>query len=144
MKTMDEITKEIEPILVEVLAVEPEEVVPSAKFFEDLGGESIDLLELTFHCEKHFEVKLRLQELASPDELVTDETGRLTEESLSAVKTRFPFLDYSDFEADPMKNRITELLTVDAIARFVRDALQASTAQDGAQDFQPSPGVNPA
>jgi len=123
MKTMDEIMREIEPILVEVLAVEPEGIVPSAKLFEDLGGESIDLLELSFHCEKHFGVKLRLQELASPDELITDEAGRLTAESLSAVTTRFPFLDYSDFEADPMKNRMTELLTLEAIACFVHDAL---------------------
>ena len=48
MKTYATVMQEIRPIVAEVLGLEPEEVTPAARFFDDLGGESIDILELSF------------------------------------------------------------------------------------------------
>jgi acyl carrier protein len=124
MKSMEEIRNELIPIIAEVLAIEPEEVTSTARFFEDLGGESIDILELSFQAGRHFGVKVPIQELAASEEWVTDEQGRLTDAALTSMKERYPFLDYSGFEDDPSRSRMTRLITVDAIAGLIRAALE--------------------
>lgn len=129
MKTDEQVLKDVVGITAEVLALGPEEVLPSSKFFEDLGGESIDVLELSFRCEQHFGIKLQFQDMWSADDLETNEQGRLTPEALSALERRFPFLDYAAFTADPAKNRLTELFTVEAIAHLVRGALAENAAR---------------
>ncbi len=43
--------------IADCLGVEIEEVTPEARFFEDLGGESIDLLSLSFQFEKAFNIR---------------------------------------------------------------------------------------
>ena len=123
MKDYHAILEEVRATIVDVLACELDEVQPSSRFFEDLGGESLDVLELTFRCEKLYGVRLPLQQLVVPGELVADESGRLTPESLAGMKAKYAFLDFGGFERDPAQARITEMITVAAIARFVVSAL---------------------
>lgn len=128
MNSTDPILDEVMEIVAEVLALDMEEVHPSARFFEDLHGESIDLLDLSFHCDKRFNVKLPIQRAVPDDQLSVDEKGVLTAESLSLLKRELPFLDYSRIEDNPLKNRLTELWTVEAIAEFVRRELACRPA----------------
>ena len=51
MATIFERTKRI---IVEQLGVEEEEVVPSASFVDDLGADSLDLVELIMSLEEEF------------------------------------------------------------------------------------------
>jgi acyl carrier protein len=44
----------LKKIIVEQLGVEESEVVPTAKFAEDLGADSLDLVELTMAIEENF------------------------------------------------------------------------------------------
>ena len=44
----------IKDIIVELLGVEPEKVVPSARFREDLEADSLDLVELIMAFEEEF------------------------------------------------------------------------------------------
>jgi len=140
MKSYDVILEEVRAIIVEVLACEPDEVQPSSRFFEDLGGESIDMLELTFRCEKLYGIKMPLQQLVVPGELVADESGRLTPASLAGMKARYAFLDYGGFEHDPVQTRVTELITVAAIARFVVEALATRESAESSCQIQGGTG----
>jgi acyl carrier protein len=128
MKTSDTILEEIKPIVADILAVEPEEVRPESRFFEDLGGESIDMLELAFQLEKRYGTPIPVQKIAASDDLVTDTSGRLTDASLAAMRTKYPFLDYSRLEANPLKDRISELFTIEALARFVVAAMNSKSS----------------
>lgn len=144
MKDYGIILEEVRAIIVEVLACELDEVQPSSRFFEDLGGESIDMLDLTFHCEKRFGVRLPLQQLATPGELEADANGRLTADSLARMKSKYSFLDYSRFELDPVQTRVTELITIAAIARFVVDTLAAREPSESGTQAQAIPdGIEP-
>ena len=125
MKTADTVIEEIKPILMEVLGVEAAEVTPSARFEADLGGESIDLLDFAFRCEKRFGIRLHFQNLVDGDDLATDEKGLLTPESLALLKARFPWLNYVEFERHPDKKRITKTITVESLAHLVCAALAA-------------------
>ena len=54
-KSLDQRVKEI---IVEQLGVKPEQVVPEAKFIEDLGADSLDTVELVMALEEEFGVEV--------------------------------------------------------------------------------------
>lgn len=123
MNADSRVVEQVQAIVAEVLACEPEEATPQARFFADLGGESIDFLDLTFRCEKRFGVKLGIEKLLDAEYAATDEAGVLTEQSLARLQERFAFLDFSQLPERPTKAQLTDLLTVQAIAQFVERAL---------------------
>ena len=63
---MATIFERIKPIVVEQLGVEESEVVPTASFVEDLGADSLDLVELIMSLEEKFSNPTRKVEI--PDE----------------------------------------------------------------------------
>ncbi|MCB9849610.1 MAG: hypothetical protein H6817_02780 [Phycisphaerales bacterium] len=109
----------IREMLVDILGVDEEEVVPEARFFEDLNGESIDILELQFRLKQHYQVDIPIQELASSASIEVTPDGMITQDSLQQMAKRFPSLDVSRIGDDPRQDRVTELLTVAAIVGFV-------------------------
>ncbi|NLX23872.1 MAG: acyl carrier protein [Phycisphaerae bacterium] len=115
-------------IIADVLAIEPHEVHPSSRFVEDLGGESIDFLELSFQLERHYGVRMNLQAMAGSNNLPTDAQGRVTPEGLEQMKRDYPFLDHQAFAADPQMSRFMELITVEAITRFVQQSVSHEVA----------------
>ncbi len=63
---MATIFERLRKIVVEQLGVEAEEVVPSANFVDDLGADSLDLVELIMSLEEEFSNPDRKVEI--PDE----------------------------------------------------------------------------
>lgn len=63
---MATIFDKIKPIVVEQLGVEEKDVVPTASFVEDLGADSLDLVELIMSLEETFSTPERKLEI--PDE----------------------------------------------------------------------------
>ena len=56
--TRDEIYDNVKDVLVEQLGVEAGEVTEEASFQEDLGADSLDLVELIMELEDQFEIKI--------------------------------------------------------------------------------------
>src|SRR5262249_11266324 len=100
---------------------------------KDLGGESIDVLELSFHCEKRFGVKISFHNAFPTDKLQTDDNGKLTADSIAYIKSQFPYLDLGEFEENPHIGRILELLTVQVITDIVIATVQASDIHNAGQ-----------
>ena len=63
---MASIFERIKPIIVEQLGVEEPRVVPTASYVEDLGADSLDLVELIMSLEEEFSNPSRKIEI--PDE----------------------------------------------------------------------------
>ena len=63
---MATIFERIKKIIVDQLGAEEEEVVPTAKFVNDLGADSLDLVELMMSFEEEFSTPSRKIEI--PDE----------------------------------------------------------------------------
>jgi len=63
---MATIFEQLKKIVVEQLGVEANEVVPSANFVDDLGADSLDLVELIMSLEEKFSNPSRKVEI--PDE----------------------------------------------------------------------------
>lgn len=63
---MATIFERLKRVVVEHLGVEEEEVVPTASFIDDLGADSLDLVELRMSLEDEFSTPSRKVEI--PDE----------------------------------------------------------------------------
>ena len=59
----DEALAAIRDVAVEVLSVEPDAVVESARFAEDLDADSLDLVELVMGLEERFDVAIPEEDL---------------------------------------------------------------------------------
>jgi len=64
---MATIFERIKKVAVEQLGVEEEEVVPSASFADDLGADSLDLVELIMSLEEEFSNPSRKVEITDED-----------------------------------------------------------------------------
>ncbi len=59
----DEAFKKFTDSAVEVLAVDPAKVTPEASFADDLGADSLDLVELVMALEENFGIEVGEDEL---------------------------------------------------------------------------------
>jgi acyl carrier protein len=130
MLISDSILQDVRRLVAEILELDLAEVRAESLFFDDLGGESIELIELSFHLDKLYGVRVRFQDLAA-DELHFDDQGRLTADSLALLKRKYPFLKLDGFESRPLE-RSTAFLTIEAIAGFVQMAVNAKPAATAA------------
>jgi acyl carrier protein len=125
----DEILLKVRGCVAEVLALELDEVRPDSRLMDDLGAESLDLVELMFLLEQAFDIRLSRDDLSLsaqlglPDEeLHRDEV--LTERALAALRERFP--GSGDFLRPGLTRRhLAQLLTVEELARGVQRKLVA-------------------
>ena len=126
MATKEEILAAVSEVLVDSLAVDEEEVTMEATLVDDLGAESIDLLEIVFNLEKAFDVKIDRSELIPEDlfsnpEYVVD--GKLTPAGLAILEERLPNANLDAFKQNPMVQNIAKILTVADLCGVVEQKL---------------------
>lgn len=127
MPTQEEIYQKVSATLVEALNVDEEEIQPTSTLQGDLGAESIDFLDIVFRLEREFAIKIPRGELfpeaifQGDPEFVKD--GRVTDKGLSELREKMPFADLSKFEKNPDVTAISDLFTVDMIARYIQGKL---------------------
>jgi acyl carrier protein len=131
MPTQDEIYTKVSATLVEALNVDEEDIKPTSTLQGDLGAESIDFLDIVFRLEREFGIKIPRGELfpesifqGDPD-LVQD--GRVTPKGLDELRSKMPFADLSQFAANPDVGNLSNLFTVDLIARYIQGKLENGT-----------------
>jgi acyl carrier protein len=129
MSSAEPIAQRVRAIIAEVLSVEEREATPSARFFRDLGGESIDILDLSFQLERQLGAKVEFGQLFAGDTIRTGQRGVVMPESLNWLADKYPFLPVQELRPNPTADSLKDLLTVDAITRFVELALSGSPAR---------------
>lgn len=114
--------------LVETLGVDEDEITSDALFVDDLGGESIDDLDLSFRLEQKFGIKTNFAELGRHWKL--DDEGRLTPESIDAFRVAWPFLAENELFTLAETGDPWSIVTVELIERLVWFRLEAKAADD--------------
>ncbi|MDN5359925.1 MAG: acyl carrier protein [Thermotogaceae bacterium] len=76
----DELFKKVQEIIADSLDVEVEEVTPEASLTEDIGADSLELVDLTMDFEDEFNVKIETAELGEID--TVEEITNLLEKKL--------------------------------------------------------------
>jgi acyl carrier protein len=130
MASQEEIFSKVSATLVEALNVDEEEIKPTSTLQGDLGAESIDFLDIVFRLEREFAIKIPRGELFPESIFQGDpefvQNGRVTDRGLAELRTRMPFADLSKFEKNPEVSAISDLFTVDMIARYIEGKLSAN------------------
>ncbi len=70
------ISPKVKDIIVEQLGVDPEKVKPEASFIDDLGADSLDIVELVMAMEEEFDIEIP-DEDAEKLKTVSDVSGYL-------------------------------------------------------------------
>jgi acyl carrier protein len=125
----DEIFAKVQAVLVEALSVEDEEVVASATLQADLGAESLDVLDIVFQLEKAFSIKIPEGDLNPASILNNPEYvsgDRLTAAGLARLKELMPHADFTEYEKEPTKQRMPDLLTVNTLVNYLESKLKAA------------------
>ena len=130
----EDIVKRVGKRVAEVLAIVPEDIVPESKLVDDLGAESLDLVELMYMLEQEFDIRLSRDDLSlsaqlgiSEDELHDNEV--LTTRALELLRERFP--KAKDMLTDGITRRhLAALLTVEEIARAVEKRIEERPSTD--------------
>jgi acyl carrier protein len=77
---MSDIEGKVRQIIVRQLDVSEDEVVPEASFIDDLGADSLDLVELVMAMEEEFDVEI-------PDE--DAENIRIVQDAMNYIQQQF-------------------------------------------------------
>lgn len=59
---VEKVTKRLKEIIAEQLGISEEEIVPEASFVDDLGADSLDLVELIMALEEEFDTEISDEE----------------------------------------------------------------------------------
>jgi acyl carrier protein len=97
MEMRDEIFSKVQACVADSLALDPEEVRPESRLFEDLGANSLDFIDILFMLEKEFRISVQETELNvltrldfSSPQVMKD--GHLTRETVAELETWLPSL----------------------------------------------------
>jgi acyl carrier protein len=131
-----QISEAVQKAVVEAVGAEPEEVVPEATLLDELGAESIDLLDILFRVEKASDVKIKVSDIAEllqggiPDEEFADEDDIINEVGLAQLKKSLPQIDVQELAGKLTADEVLTLFTVQNLTDLVseRAALAAVAA----------------
>lgn len=125
----EEILRRVIPAVAESADVDASEIQPSQTFLGDLGGESIEWLDLSFRLDKEFGV--RLPGLGNLGGIETDAEGRFTTNGFASLRSFMPaslIERVSDRAPAITAKELVEAITVDDIAGMVALALDSRKA----------------
>ena len=110
---------------VDIVGVDEDEVTPDATLMDDLGAESIDLLDVLFRIERKTGTKIQAADLAEyvqggiPDEEFGDDNGIITAKGLEQLKKAMPQIDAGALAGKLEAEKVIGLFTVGNLATMV-------------------------
>ena len=141
-----ELFESVASAVADALGAEPEEVTLDATLLDDLGAESIDLLDILFRIERSLGVKITAGELAEyvqggiADDEFGDADEVITPLGLAQLARVMPQIDTADLAGRLQAGSVMSLFTVDNLVVLVRGRLDAqenaigSDVEDSAVD----------
>lgn len=132
MASRDEIFGTVQTAVVDALGVDEEEVTPEATLLDELGAESIDLLDILFRLERKLGVKIQAADLAAyvqggiADDDFGDDSGIITERGLAHLKSVMPQIDEDALRGKFQAEKVMSLFTVDNLTDLVMSRVGAA------------------
>lgn len=129
--THDEIEGAVKEAVAEALALDDDEVTGDATLMDELGAESIDLLDILFRLERSLGVKIQASDLAEhvqggiPDEQFGDENEIVTDAGLAQLKKVMPQLDTDAMAGSLKADEVMSHFTVDNLVLLVESRANA-------------------
>ena len=123
---MADVDSAVKEAVVEALALDDDEVTPESTLMDDLGAESIDLLDILFRIEKSTGVKIEASDLGDyiqggiPDDEFSDENEVLTAKGAEQLARAMPQVDPAEVEGKLKAEEVITLFTVQNLTEMVK------------------------
>jgi acyl carrier protein len=123
---MADVDAAVKEAVVEALALDDDEVTPESTLMDDLGAESIDLLDILFRIEKSTGVKIEASDLGDymqggiPDDEFSDENEIITEKGAQHLKSVMPQVDPGELAGSLKAEEVITLFTVENLSQMVK------------------------
>lgn len=125
--TESDTLKAVQEAVVGALGVSEDEASPDATLMDDLGAESIDLLDILFRIERSTGVKIQASDLSEhiqggiPDDKFSDENEVITAEGMEHLKRIMPQLDADSLQGELKAEDVIKHFTVANLAQMVTE-----------------------
>lgn len=123
---MADVDAAVKEAVVEALALDEDEVTPDATLMDDLGAESIDLLDILFRIERSTGVKIEAADLGDhiqggiPDDEFSDENDVLTAKGAEQLRRVMPQTSDQQVEGKVKADEVIGLFTVQNLIEMVK------------------------
>jgi acyl carrier protein len=123
---MADVDSSVKEAVVEALALDDDEVTPDSTLMDDLGAESIDLLDILFRIQKSTGVKIEASDLGDyiqggiPDDEFSDANEKITEKGAEQLHKVMPQVDPSELAGTLDANDVITLFTVQNLVEMVK------------------------
>lgn len=123
---MADVDSAVKEAVVEALALDDDEVTPEATLMEDLGAESIDLLDILFRIEKSTGVKIEASDLGDyiqggiSDDEFSDDDQIISAIGAAQLCKVMPQTDPADIEGKLKADEVMTLFTVENLVQMVK------------------------
>jgi len=120
-----EIQSAVQEAVTGALGVGEDEATPDATLMDDLGAESIDLLDILFRIERSTGVKIQASDLGEyiqggiPDDQFGDESGIVSPEGIEQLKKVMPQINTDELAGKLEAEKVITLFTVGNLADMV-------------------------
>jgi acyl carrier protein len=120
-----EIQSAVQEAVVGALGVSEDEATPDATLMDDLGAESIDLLDILFRIERSTGVKIQASDLGEyiqggiPDDEFGDEAGIVSPQGIEQLKNVMPQINTDELAGKLEAEKVITLFTVGNLADMV-------------------------
>ncbi|MBF0544956.1 MAG: acyl carrier protein [Candidatus Riflebacteria bacterium] len=131
----NEIFEKIKEALQESLGTPSEKITLKARIIDDLGCDSLDLLDILFSIEEKFGLKIKRGQVEAMareglGEGEFEQNGLITEKGAERLKQIMPEVDHSQITPGMGVYRIPYLFTVETFCRLVEKKLSENTASN--------------
>lgn len=115
----------VQEAVVGALGVDEDEATATATLMDELGAESIDLLDILFRIERSTGIKIQAADLAThiqggiSDEEFSDDNEMISERGLEQLKKVMPQIDPDELRGSLEAEKVITLFTVQNLADMV-------------------------
>ena len=123
---MADVDSAVKEAVVEALALDDDEVTPDATLMDDLGAESIDLLDILFRIEKSTGVKIEASDLGDyiqggiSDDEFSDDNQVISEAGAAHLHKVMPQTNPADIAGTLNADEVMTLFTVQNLVEMVK------------------------
>jgi acyl carrier protein len=123
--SQEQIDAAVKEAVIEALALDEDEVTPDSTLMEDLGAESIDLLDILFRIERSTGVKIQASDLGEyiqggiPDDEFSDQNEVITDKGLAHLKQVMPQINEDELRGNLQAEDVISHFTVANLSQMV-------------------------
>jgi acyl carrier protein len=123
---MADVDGAVKEAVVEALALDDDEVTSDSTLMDDLGAESIDLLDILFRIEKSTGVKIEASDLGDyiqggiPDDEFSDDNDVISAKGAEQLAKVMPQVNASEIEGSLKAEEVMTLFTVGNLVEMVK------------------------